>query len=261
MAYFSTSTAPERRNFTRKDRVWDFFPLSSETYPANRRQSAQPRLKIRPTATKAASGIPYWPSRDPIRERGGKNLYGFVGNDGVDRSDRLGLRVIHPFDEVPDPQGDDDTDWWQREYSVYTYSFSWDCTGEGHAYCKEEKGPNEVYFGFGFSVTSFGGEGIDREPVYEPVVPIFFDPTEEHARVQIDRANSTAYYEARRKVEKELATSSEEWLRKGYAYASHISCTGTLTLGGTLWKRDDFVILGIYPLKNYLKTKIKGIQF
>ncbi|PAW75658.1 MAG: hypothetical protein B9S38_00745 [Verrucomicrobiia bacterium Tous-C4TDCM] len=26
-----------------------------------------------------------WPSRDPIEERGGINLYGFVGNDGVNR--------------------------------------------------------------------------------------------------------------------------------------------------------------------------------
>jgi RHS repeat-associated protein len=32
-----------------------------------------------------------WPSRDPIEERGGVNLYGFVGNDGVNRIDRLGL--------------------------------------------------------------------------------------------------------------------------------------------------------------------------
>ncbi|MEI7911438.1 MAG: hypothetical protein WCK77_17535 [Verrucomicrobiota bacterium] len=38
---------------------------------------------------KSASGIPYWPSRDPIEEEGGMNLYGFVGNDGVDRVDRL----------------------------------------------------------------------------------------------------------------------------------------------------------------------------
>ncbi len=29
--------------------------------------------------------------RDPIQERGGMNLYGFVGNDGVDRLDHLGL--------------------------------------------------------------------------------------------------------------------------------------------------------------------------
>ncbi len=32
-----------------------------------------------------------WPSRDPIGERGGMNLYGFVGNRGVNRWDILGL--------------------------------------------------------------------------------------------------------------------------------------------------------------------------
>ena len=32
-----------------------------------------------------------WPSRDPIGERGGVNLYGFIGNDGVNRWDYLGL--------------------------------------------------------------------------------------------------------------------------------------------------------------------------
>jgi RHS repeat-associated protein len=46
-----------------------------------------------------------WPSRDPIEEDGGVNLYGFVGNDGVDRLDLLGRlwvkgllppRPIHP---------------------------------------------------------------------------------------------------------------------------------------------------------------------
>jgi uncharacterized protein RhaS with RHS repeats len=33
-----------------------------------------------------------WPSRDPIEEEGGLNLYGFVGNDGVNYLDRLGLQ-------------------------------------------------------------------------------------------------------------------------------------------------------------------------
>jgi len=33
-----------------------------------------------------------WPSRDPIEEDGGVNLYGFVGNDGVDEVDILGER-------------------------------------------------------------------------------------------------------------------------------------------------------------------------
>jgi hypothetical protein len=31
-----------------------------------------------------------WPSRDPIAERGGVNLYGFVGNDGIIKFDVLG---------------------------------------------------------------------------------------------------------------------------------------------------------------------------
>ena len=34
-----------------------------------------------------------WPSRDPIQERGGVNLYGFVGNDGVNYIDYLGMEV------------------------------------------------------------------------------------------------------------------------------------------------------------------------
>jgi len=32
-----------------------------------------------------------WPSRDPIEEDGGLNMYGFVGNDGVGKWDKLGL--------------------------------------------------------------------------------------------------------------------------------------------------------------------------
>jgi len=35
-----------------------------------------------------------WPNRDPIEEEGGLNLYGFVGNDGVNFIDFLGLEVI-----------------------------------------------------------------------------------------------------------------------------------------------------------------------
>jgi uncharacterized protein RhaS with RHS repeats len=35
-----------------------------------------------------------WPSRDPIGEDGGINLYGFVGNDGVGREDLLGLMSL-----------------------------------------------------------------------------------------------------------------------------------------------------------------------
>jgi len=35
-----------------------------------------------------------WPSRDPIAERGGLNLYGFVANNPISRIDRLGLQFM-----------------------------------------------------------------------------------------------------------------------------------------------------------------------
>ena len=35
-----------------------------------------------------------WPSRDPIEEKGGVNLYSFVGNDGLNWWDRLGLQGV-----------------------------------------------------------------------------------------------------------------------------------------------------------------------
>ena len=42
-----------------------------------------------------------WPSRDPIGEDGGTNLYGFVGNDGIDFVDNTGLTYVrHPTEIV-----------------------------------------------------------------------------------------------------------------------------------------------------------------
>ncbi|MCU0796604.1 MAG: hypothetical protein MUF31_11790 [Akkermansiaceae bacterium] len=38
-----------------------------------------------------------WPSRDPIEESGGMNLYGFVGNDGVNGWDLLGCKPGDPY--------------------------------------------------------------------------------------------------------------------------------------------------------------------
>lgn len=43
-----------------------------------------------------------WLSRDPIGERGGLNLYGFVGNDGVNRWDSLGHVAVE--EDLPDPR-------------------------------------------------------------------------------------------------------------------------------------------------------------
>jgi hypothetical protein len=49
-----------------------------------------------------------WPSRDSIQERGGVNLYGFVGNNGVGEFDVLGLRkkwaifFVNSHGDIPD---------------------------------------------------------------------------------------------------------------------------------------------------------------
>ena len=48
-----------------------------------------------------APNLGRWISRDPIEERGGLNVYGFVGNDGVNKMDVFGLE---PNEELePDP--------------------------------------------------------------------------------------------------------------------------------------------------------------
>ena len=43
---------------------------------------------------KPASGRGFWLSRDPIQERGGKNLYAMVGNDAVNFVDPYGLKKL-----------------------------------------------------------------------------------------------------------------------------------------------------------------------
>jgi len=51
-----------------------------------------PRLKLVPFGYRHYDPVTgRWPSRDPIGERGGMNLYGMVGNDGVNNTYYLGL--------------------------------------------------------------------------------------------------------------------------------------------------------------------------
>ena len=45
-----------------------------------------------------------WLSRDPVHEKGGKNLYGFVGNSSINKLDRLGLAYGNPPSGPNGPQ-------------------------------------------------------------------------------------------------------------------------------------------------------------
>lgn len=55
---------------------------------------------------RTASGIPLWPSRDPIEERGGVNLYAFVGNSPIQSIDAFGLVVIITGDSISTTNGE-----------------------------------------------------------------------------------------------------------------------------------------------------------
>jgi RHS repeat-associated protein len=101
--YAAATTLPEKTDPPSKNRVGVF---SASARIRARRSSPQP-LELhrvnRPIPTETASGVRYygyrflspemgwWISRDPIGERGGINLYGFVGNFAMGETDYLGL--------------------------------------------------------------------------------------------------------------------------------------------------------------------------
>jgi uncharacterized protein RhaS with RHS repeats len=43
-----------------------------------------------------------WLNRDPVAENGGENLYGFVGNDGVNKWDLWGMQTLQLFEKLED---------------------------------------------------------------------------------------------------------------------------------------------------------------
>ncbi len=73
-----------------KNRVWDFSRNGRDLSLENRRRRPEQCGKSRPTPTIFTSGIPQWPSRDPIGEEGGVNLYGFGPNSPIGGVDNLG---------------------------------------------------------------------------------------------------------------------------------------------------------------------------
>ncbi|MBK1832425.1 hypothetical protein [Roseibacillus ishigakijimensis] len=93
MSYYVTSTYALEGGPTPENCIWGFSVDPSRSRPGNRLQSPQPRWKNRATITKTASGIPLWPSRDPIGENfetGEYNVYSFVSNRSVNEVDILG---------------------------------------------------------------------------------------------------------------------------------------------------------------------------
>lgn len=100
-------------NFRRDtERVTTHFTGTLEQKTNNHAASA---ARIRPDECSPVCGLHYygyryydpltgrWPSRDPIEEQGGINLYGFVGNDGVNKADMNGLACCNLPEGVSGP--------------------------------------------------------------------------------------------------------------------------------------------------------------
>ena len=75
-----------------KTRVQGFCRGASGRFSSRLRRSRAIATGCGACGYKTASGRGKWPNRDPIGEAGGINLYGFVGNDPIDRVDPLGER-------------------------------------------------------------------------------------------------------------------------------------------------------------------------
>jgi uncharacterized protein RhaS with RHS repeats len=70
-----------------KNRTGVFCRRSATRAPVFGSQMPKLRRVAKLAATKSASGPTLWPSRDPIAERGGLNLYTYCGNTPVNAVD------------------------------------------------------------------------------------------------------------------------------------------------------------------------------
>ena len=92
MVAFNTAYAPRKTSTRSENRVGDFFCEGADCVGRNRLASRIGTKEKTSYSYETASGLPNWPNRDPIEERGGLNLYTMVGNDAVNRWDLLGLK-------------------------------------------------------------------------------------------------------------------------------------------------------------------------
>jgi hypothetical protein len=94
---------------------WTTSPLKTRVGVSRRRASGRlsRRRRVRSMFTpgsracgyRTASGRAKWPSRDPLGERGGLNLYGMVGNNPLNLIDPFGLAYGNPVSGPNGPVG------------------------------------------------------------------------------------------------------------------------------------------------------------
>ncbi|MCF7676060.1 MAG: RHS repeat-associated core domain-containing protein [Akkermansiaceae bacterium] len=199
-----------------------------------------------------------WPSRDPIGENGGVNLYGFVGNDGIALVDSLGLRFINGLEE--DPAGDDDLSWQFREYKVLIYRFGWHCDGEVVCECKS----SHRVFTKAFSGSASASAAVTwwndllyyypREPLPETAIllrPLEYEYWDDS---EVKATNNRVFDTARKEVRDQIVDMVTKEAKKGVVCSYTIDCTGKLEMLGVL-PNGDKVLYNEGPLID-LKNKL-----
>lgn len=146
MVALNESFAPGKSALGSKNRVGNFFGRvavrAGENCPATRNRIGEKR----PTLTIIASGRPVWPSRDPMEELGGNNLYGFSGNNGVNTWDLLGL-FFSSCSLISGPTVKQGAEWELEQVApdiiggtqgsfLYGFDVTWKIQGEVKCCCK-----------------------------------------------------------------------------------------------------------------------------
>jgi len=108
--------APSETRADAKNRVGGFFFVVAGSAGKNRLLSRTATKEKTGYVYETASGRPVWPSRDPIGERGGLNLYLFSSNNAVNYFDYLGNQVL--FDQTFRPRLDLFLVWVEFEISL-----------------------------------------------------------------------------------------------------------------------------------------------
>jgi RHS repeat-associated protein len=96
MVVLNTAYAAPKNAADPKNRVGDFFYEDHASVGKNHWAKCLNTQEKSCYHYEAASGRSNWPSRDPIEERGGLNLYGFVGNSPANYWDYLGWQGCKP---------------------------------------------------------------------------------------------------------------------------------------------------------------------
>jgi len=91
MGFYETESCQTKTDPRSENRVGGSRRFASTRTRFQPTQTPETTSETSVTITITVSGLPFWPSRDPMGEHGGDNLYAYVRNDPVDLFDVTGL--------------------------------------------------------------------------------------------------------------------------------------------------------------------------